>query len=231
MPKIRDALHRVDPYEGFVPVPHRYGLGHSPGGGDSSLFRRLVEQIRPSVIVELGTWYGGSAITMAMAVKELGLDCEIVCIDTWLTGNVMWRGGAHECLALRNGYPQAYYFFLSNVMEYGVRDYITPLPLMSIHGVAALKELDVEASLIYVDAEHTEESAYEDITISQPLLASGGTIFGDDYYNSSSGVGRAVGHAFGNNFWTYDWVGVPEELQKNRFWVHGPILEEEQTSE
>ena len=230
MPKIRDALHKVDIYEGFVVAedsPHRkYGLGHRPGGGDSDLFRRLIGQIRPSVIVEVGTWFGGSAVTMARAVRDLGLDCEIVCIDTWLTDDAMYQGGAHECLNMKHGYPQAYYTFLANVVEHGVQNYITPLPLQSVYGSILLKELDVVADLIYIDGAHREDWVREDLENYQPLLRPGGTIFGDDYYDESTGVACAVSKRFGKNFWTYDWVGVPESLQKNRFWVHGPSLGE-----
>ena len=149
MPKIRDSLHpNVDIYEGFEPIPHKYGLGHDPCGGGSLLFSSLVAQIRPSVIIEVGTWVGGSAITMAKAARDLGLDCEIVCIDTWLTDWGMYRGGAHECLAMKHGYPQVYYSFLSNVVEHGVQDYITPLPLQAEYGARALEEREVVADLM-----------------------------------------------------------------------------------
>jgi len=226
MPKIRDSLYNVDIYEGFELVPHRYDLGHDPGGGGSDLFTKLVGQIRPSVIVEVGTWLGGASITMAKAARDLGLDCEIVCIDTWLTDSSMYRGGVHECMASKHGYPQMYYYFLSNVVKHGVQDYITPLPLQGEYGAQALKEREVLADLIYLDAGHHEEYVRRDIENFLPLLRPGGTIFGDDYYVWGTGVAQAVDREFGNNIWRYDWDGSDERLRKDRFWVRGPKLGE-----
>ncbi len=56
------------------------------GGGAVSLeeaifLAGLVWITRPSVIIELGTSHGASALVLAAAVKDIGLDCKISTID------------------------------------------------------------------------------------------------------------------------------------------------------
>ena len=59
-------------------------------GSDHSVFRRALSEIRPSLIVEVGSWKGASAIHMADLARELDLAAEIVCIDTWLGNWQHW---------------------------------------------------------------------------------------------------------------------------------------------
>jgi cephalosporin hydroxylase len=50
----------------------------------SVAFGELVEELRPARIFEVGTWKSGSALNITRHVTRLGLDAEILCVDTWL---------------------------------------------------------------------------------------------------------------------------------------------------
>jgi hypothetical protein len=189
---VRAALHRVDPYEGFeftsIP-PDLHGWG-----GQSPVFRELILQIKPGLIVEVGTWKGASAVEMGVAVQEAGLTTQIVCVDTWL-GALEFRTDQddperYRSLQLRHGYPSVYYQFLANVCHRGLQQTVTPFPQTSSIAALWFRYFGITADLIYIDASHEEEDVYEDLCGYWHILRVGGILFGDDY--SWDGVRLAV---------------------------------------
>src|SRR4051812_27015324 len=60
---VRGTLHRTDPYEGFDSSAYPRDL-HG-WGGQSAVFRKLIFELRPRLIIEVGTWKGASAVEMA----------------------------------------------------------------------------------------------------------------------------------------------------------------------
>lgn len=174
------------------------------------IFNDLVKQTMPKVIIEVGTWKGGSAIKMANYCKQLRLDTKIYCVDTWLGAYEFWtylNDTDERDLMLRNGYPQVYYQFLSNVVHSGVKDFIYPVPLPSSTGWKVLEYLGVKADLIYIDGSHEYDDVKADILNYRKLLTDKGVIFGDDY--GWEGVRNAVNDSFSyadidvidQNFW------------------------------
>jgi len=189
--QIIDALFGVSPYAGFAgPV----GDPAPPGWGQNSpVFERLICEIRPRLIVEVGSWLGASAIRMAHHLGEQGISGTIVCVDTWLGSPVHWRTAEYRGeLRIMNGYPQLYYAFLANVMAAGHAGTILPLPQPSDNAARLLEELKLQAQLVYIDADHEATSVYNDLTNYWPLVAPGGTMFGDDFIADWPGVVRAV---------------------------------------
>lgn len=152
---------------------------------------------RPLTVIEVGTWKGLSAATMARISKHLNIPIRIICIDTWLGAPEFWtwglddptRGGSLLC---KNGYPQVYYTFLRNVVEQGHTDVMVPLPVSSNEAVDVLRFHEVRADLIYVDAAHEYEAVKNDIERYWSLLEDDGVMFGDDYVGSWPGVVKAV---------------------------------------
>lgn len=152
--------------------------------GNVPIFAELLKKIKPKVIVEVGTWKGLSAINMANNAKRLGLNCKIYCVDTWLGALEFWdwlKDTPERNLMLKNGYPQIYYQFLSNVIHCGHQDIIIPVPLPSSIAVKLLRSMNIRADLIYIDGSHEEEDVYRDICDYQKILSAEGIIFGDDY--------------------------------------------------
>jgi hypothetical protein len=181
---LRKAIHAVDPYVGFdfETVPR----DDQGWGSKSPAFGKLVERVRPRLIMEVGTWKGGSALEMAGHFERLALpDASILCIDTWLGALEMWGdqedSDRYGSLNLKHGYPQLYYQFLANVCHQGMQSRIIPFPLPSVTAAQWLSLRGVRADLIYVDGSHEEEDVYADLADYWDLLTPGGLIFGDDY--------------------------------------------------
>ena len=185
-------LHGKNIYEGYdfkeIP-PDTQGWG-----SDSKAFGKLIEEIRPRLIIEVGTWKGGSAITMANALRESGGGI-VLCVDTWLGAVEMWndKSDPERFLSLRckQGFPQVYFTFLANVCHAGLQDFIVPFPLHSSSAALWLMMHGVLADMIYVDdASHEEEDVYQDLLDYYELVRPKGVLFGDDW--SWTGVRSAV---------------------------------------
>lgn len=179
--------------EGFIPLPEDVqGWNHK-----SPIFFELVAELRPNVIIEIGTWKGGSAIAMGEAVKKKQLNTKIYCIDTWL-GALEFRenhrlyGNSWDRM-LVHGYPQVYYQFLSNVIHRNVVDLIEPVPSPSRDAVPFVPE----AELIYIDGNHYYDAVKEDLELYFPKLKQGGVMFGDDYFLNTGDPRAADGYQCG----------------------------------
>jgi hypothetical protein len=190
--QIRTMLHAVDPYADFD--ASRYPLDLQGWGSETNAFHELIQEVKPNLIVEVGTWKGGSAIHMAEEVAKAGLNTQILCIDTWLGGLEFWTEqnvpDRYGSLRLQNGWPQVYYQFLANVCHKGHQQRIIPFPQTSSIGALWLRFFGLNADLIYVDASHEEEDVYADVLNFWEVLAPNGVMFGDDW--SWDGVRVAV---------------------------------------
>jgi len=185
-------LHESNPYDGFDfrsrPFdPHGWG-------GESPVFRELISQVKPRLIIEVGTWKGASALEMAAVTRDLNLTTQIVCIDTWLGALEFWADQSDPArylsLQLQNGYPTVYYQFLANVCHRGFQDRIVPFPQTASIAALWFRYYGLAADLIYLDASHEEEDVYRDLCDYWAVVATNGVLFGDDY--SWDGVRLAV---------------------------------------
>lgn len=182
--------------------------------GNSAIFRDLIDQIKPNLILEVGTWKGQSAINMGNIIKQNHYSTKILCIDTWLGAVEFWGHLAHtpeRNLLLKNGYPQIYYQFISNVIHEKLEDIILPFPNTSDNAYRYLLRQNIKADLIYIDASHEEDDVYRDISNYYNLLTPNGIIFGDDY-NDWIGVKKAVG-LFSQN------KKIPFSVLENNYWI------------
>lgn len=152
--------------------------------GTSLIFKKLIQEVSPKIVVEVGSWKGQSALTMARCVTDLNLSSKIYCIDTWLGSTEFWtslKDTPERDLHLKNGYPQIYYQFLSNVVHEGMQELITPIVGTSSMGLSYLKYFNIIPQLIYIDASHEEDDVYYDVKHYYNHLDSRGIIFGDDF--------------------------------------------------
>lgn len=152
---------------------------------------RLVGEVRPRRIIEVGSWEGASAIHFALACQREGVDCaEILCVDTWLgspelvverrTDEGIVPSPHFAALRYRWGFPQVYYTFLSNVVAAGVQLLITPVPLTSDAARRVFETVGVTADLIYIDGAHDYDSVLRDLLGYWDLLEPRGVLLGDD---------------------------------------------------
>ena len=64
----------INVYDEFIPT---HSLDLHGWMANIEIFENLITKQKPSVIIEVGTWKGRSAITMANVVKKLNLNCKI----------------------------------------------------------------------------------------------------------------------------------------------------------
>jgi predicted O-methyltransferase YrrM len=185
-------LHDVNPYANFPLRDYRLDL---QGGQADPLFRRLFTDVRPRLIVEVGSWKGDSAIAMATILAENKADAAVVCVDTWL-GSLEHLTGAVPGWDIRpyvrHGYPTLYYQFLANVLHSGCQDRIVPVPNTSANAARWLQHHRITADLVYLDGSHEEDDVYQDLGHFWKIVRPGGVLFGDDWHAYWYGVICAV---------------------------------------
>ena len=176
---IRKKLLREDTYSSFNFSSYPYEV--FGWGGNDIVFENLIKVNRPSLIAEVGTYKGQSAINMANALKKYNIDGHIFCIDTWL-GSVEFYTypSPDRQFNTVNGYPSFYYNFLANVCHSKLENYITPIPLPSTLAADVLSFHNVKFDMIYIDGDHTYKSVMSDLESYYPLLNENGVFFGHD---------------------------------------------------
>jgi hypothetical protein len=218
---IRQKIFRnIDIYQGFDFNSKRIDL--QTWGGDHPVLSYCVSKLRPDLILEVGSWKGGSAIQMANALKNNNIKGEVLCIDTWLGSPEHWCASGKnqfwfDSLGVSNGYPTLFKTFMTNVISQNLQDYITPLPLPSESAYFVLKNLQIKSKMIYVDAGHEYESVYRDIKFYWELLESDGVMVLDDF-NIWPGVSKAVYQfAYENDLYVWGERGKAVLSKNNSF--------------
>ena len=213
--QVRRILFDVDPYEN---LERSFPEDLQGWGADDPIFRALLVEVKPNLIVEVGTWKGASAVHMADICKKFEINAEIVCIDTWLGNWQHWARpdgiGSKTDLKLHNGLPMIYYQFLSNVVGRGHSDIITPLPLTGVAGAKLFAHYGLQPDLIYIDGDHEYETVIFDLRGWLGRVAHRGILFGDDY--QWPGVRKAVNEIAAEGNWTPDIRGNKFILRRNQ---------------
>ena len=62
---------------------NKYMLKYSPGSGHRLFAYDLMVNIKPSKVVELGSFYGCSMFTFAQAVKDFKINTKLYAVDLW----------------------------------------------------------------------------------------------------------------------------------------------------
>lgn len=141
----------------------------------------LIEQHRPKVCVELGTWQGASAVPVARSIARWG--GTLTCIDTW-SGELNEHGGS-----LPDKAPVMLLSCARRIVEAGISANVRLVPAMT--GDAA-KVWAQPIDFLYIDADHSYDGVMADLAAWVPRVAPGGLIVGDDYGNAIyPGVKRA----------------------------------------
>lgn len=177
---------------------------------DHDFFREIIKEVIPGTIIEVGSWKGASALTMAKLTEPTATT--IYCVDSWLGGyEMVIHDDSEPCDTLKKfGYPQVYFQFLSNLFPSEHSHRIFPIPQTSINGSRLLKAHGIWADLIYIDASHQLEDVYIDLCAYWELLRPGGVMFGDDF--ELDGVSLSVKRFCIER-------GLPCQLVDEIFWV------------
>lgn len=146
---------------------------------------QLVEQHKPKVCVELGSWRGASAIAMARLVRTWG--GTVTCVDTW-TGDAFQGGVSDDGVRP----PDMIGDIAHNIVVAGVS---ASIRLVIAPTVDAAKWWTDPIDFLYVDADHSYQAVMADLEAWTPHVKPGGLIAGDDYGNVNfPGVRMAWNH-------------------------------------
>lgn len=193
---ILDALFNgTSPFAGFPPEHARTLLRPrriKGWGSTGTVFERLIKEVRPRTIVELGTFLGASALHMAALARDLGLNTQVLCVDDFRG----WPGFRQKFrdIQILNGDVMLFYQFMQNVASMNLTGTVVPVPYSTAVVLRALCEWGIYADLVEVDAAHDFHSAWADINAAYAILRPGGVMFGHDYHTmmDNRGVRRAV---------------------------------------
>lgn len=146
-----ERLRQVYPWpleRPMVPISSHGWMGE----GNRRLLRRVVEEVQPTHILELGSWTGLSTRYLC----EIAPTVRVIAVDHWL-------GSAehHEDPELKAMLRDLYRTFLASCWHY--RDRITPLRLLTTTGIRVVADFAIAPDLAYVDAAHDESSVRADI--------------------------------------------------------------------
>lgn len=195
---LMQSLHGKNIYNGFDASKYHNDL--SGWGSESPAFSKIFAEYGPRFVIEVGTWKGGSALTMAKLLQNRSGGV-ILCIDTWLGAIEFWEDQSDptrfQSLNCHHGFPQVYYTFLANVCHAKAQDIIVPFPLHSSSAALWLMRQGIQADAIYIDASHEEDDVYQDLLDYSQVAKKGSILFGDDWL--WLGVQNAVKRFAGKN--------------------------------
>ncbi len=158
------------------------------------MFANVIKQFAPRTIIEVGTWKGASLQHMSQLAVQAGLDTKFICVDTWLGSNAgLWTDDQYRSsLMLVGDYPSMWKQFIHNIQAMEIADRVYPLPMTSSAAAYLLRDLDVTADAVYIDAGHEEAEVMIDLELYWQRVNPGGVMFGDDYLPAWPGVVAAV---------------------------------------
>lgn len=137
----------------------------------------------PSLYLELGSFCGASALTLA---QMTGQDVSIVCIDTWDN-----RGGPQYDEEFGDNFA----LFKSNLWDY--RERVTMIQDDTLSGMRLVAEMGVVPDVVFIDADHAYEAVKNDSMLAKELWPDA-QICGDDWNEVQ--VRQAVVEVFGKEF-------------------------------
>lgn len=129
-------------------------------------------------ILEVGSWFGASALAWAEGIKKFHSgNGQVFCCDIWdkLSGLEFIKGA----IVAKNTYLQvAYDVFRYNIMVSKLNDIVFPLVGDSTKTLQALR--DGFFDVVYVDGHHGYGYVRSDLREAKRLVSEGGVICGDD---------------------------------------------------
>jgi len=169
-----------DPFNDFP--TDRYALDTQGWGSEHHYLVEAMDMIRPHIVVEIGVWKGGSSLTMARRMQDLGLDSVVISIDTWLGSWEHWQNDEwFNLLVIKHGRPALMDIFMNNAIQLGLKDYIIPLPLDSLNAVRVLRHFNIYPDVVHIDGGHDYDAVHADLRLWWDMINPGGLLIGDNY--------------------------------------------------
>lgn len=135
----------------------------------------LIEQLRPRLVVELGTHFGYSFAAFCEAMHSLDIDGRVVAVDTWAGDEHAGYYGEAVFNRLRD-HIESRYSALAEMKK-------------MLFSQALLEVEDGSVELLHVDGRHYYEDVVEDYTSWLPKLADGAVVLFHDTQVRDRGFG------------------------------------------
>lgn len=132
-----------------------------------------------AIILEIGSWKGKSAITMATSFQESDMKT-IYCIDP--------HTGSEEHQK-KNLKINTYSDFLSNIKKFKVNKYIKPIRKTSLEARVSFSS---KIDLLFIDGDHSHNGCLLDYALWQPIVKEGGIIAFHDTRGKWTGPRKVV---------------------------------------
>jgi len=145
---------------------------------------------QPRFVVEVGTFFGMSAIRWAQELDRRNLtEVPILCVDPFTGDLNMWLNKEKpvwKLLDVQHARPLLFEQFMVNVkwmVETGQVSATHIIPFQNTAVVAArwLHLQGFHPDLVFLDSAHEVDETYLELALFHRLLADGGVLFGDDY--------------------------------------------------
>lgn len=165
-----DDLSRQAP---FCPTPER--LVHSHWMSHLPFAFWLIDMLRPSLLVELGSYQGASFCAFCQQIENLGLSCEAYAIDTW-QGDANMGKYSEDVYADLTAYIQAKYPGFACLARMSFDDALAQFQNGSI-------------DLLHIDGFHSEQAIMHDFESWLPKISDRGVILIHDICARLPGYG------------------------------------------
>ena len=155
---------------------------------DVAEYRRLLNTVPDgSLVVELGSFDGGSLVSLADTINEKKLQIAVVDLfNQAMTEDFNDRG---QMLGSRES-------CLDNLRQVGINPLVVLKKTEDV--VKWLTETNRRPSMVFIDTDHEYGPVKNDIELLTPLVMPGGIISGHDYYPHHPGCVKAVNEKFPN---------------------------------
>ncbi|WP_075352581.1 class I SAM-dependent methyltransferase [Algoriphagus marinus] len=144
-------------------------LNHTP------FVKYLIEEIKPGLVVELGTHSGNSLISILEACQSNNLNTKVYAIDTWLGDN-------HS-----KNYSDLIYHDLFSYVKLNYADNCTLLKMTFEEAVASFSDNSID--LLHIDGYHTYDAVKKDFEDYLPKMKTNGIVLFHDILVKDSDFG------------------------------------------
>tara|TARA_R110002074_G_scaffold402324_1_gene607075 strand:- start:146650 stop:147279 length:630 start_codon:yes stop_codon:yes gene_type:complete len=148
-------------------------------------FTNLVPRGEGKVCIEVGSWTGGSAKTIAGLLRPSSC---LICCDTFLGSVEHFVEKEIAVPRFEDGRPALFEMFIKNTEEH--RDKILPMQTTSTVLYDILVHHDLFVDFVYIDGDHAADVVERDIIQYYSRLNPGGVLLGDDH--NLEGVERGL---------------------------------------
>ncbi len=130
--------------------------------------------------VEIGAFYGLSAIAQGLIIKALNFDCKLLAVDAWSKAACV-EGSNSEANSewwSKLDHSKAYHSFCDSVKTYGLEGIVFPVVGKSED---VRNEIPQQINLMHQDGNHSYEVVSREIELYAVRMAKGGYWIADDY--------------------------------------------------